>query len=80
MKNRTSATIPSANSTGWTIALMRPGANPFTELEVALFRAVETPAVSLGLLWRPEDELACAVLGLLPDGAPLLLGRVSLLA
>jgi len=63
----------SGPGTEWTIALMRPGANPFTELEAALFRAVETPAVSLGLLWRPQDELACAVLGLLPDGAPLLL-------
>jgi basic membrane lipoprotein Med (substrate-binding protein (PBP1-ABC) superfamily)/DNA-binding SARP family transcriptional activator len=59
----------------WVIAVMRPGAYPFTELEAALVRAVENPpATSMNLLWDDDSALLRAVLRIVPDdGSRLLL-------
>ena len=58
----------------WVIAIMRPGAYPFTELEAALGRAVDEPPVTMSLLWSHESDLLRAVLRILPDdGSRLLL-------
>ncbi|MEO7398127.1 MAG: BTAD domain-containing putative transcriptional regulator, partial [Ilumatobacteraceae bacterium] len=57
----------------WVIAVMRPGAYPFTELEAALVRAVDEPPVTVSLLWNPDSDLLRAVVRILPDDASLLL-------
>ncbi len=59
----------------WVIAVMRPAAYPFTELEAALVRAVENPpATSMDLLWDDDSALLRAVLRIVPDdGSRLLL-------
>ena len=58
----------------WVIALMRPGAYPFTELESALGCAVaDPPADSTSVLWDQDSELLRAVLRILPDDASRLL-------
>jgi len=56
----------------WVIAVMRPGAHPFTELETALVRAVDEPPVTISLLWNDSD-LSPAVSRILPDDGTLLL-------
>ena len=57
----------------WVIAIMRPGAYPFTELEAALGRAVDEPPLAMNL-WSHESDVLRAVLGILPDdGSRLLL-------
>jgi basic membrane lipoprotein Med (substrate-binding protein (PBP1-ABC) superfamily)/DNA-binding SARP family transcriptional activator len=58
----------------WVIAVMRPGAYPFTELEAALARAVDDAPVTISLLWNPDSDLRRAVLRILPDdGSRMLL-------
>jgi basic membrane lipoprotein Med (substrate-binding protein (PBP1-ABC) superfamily)/DNA-binding SARP family transcriptional activator/energy-coupling factor transporter ATP-binding protein EcfA2 len=58
----------------WVIAVMRPGAYPFTELEAALVHAGDpSPAMSGNLLWGDESQLLRAVLRILPEGSRLLL-------
>lgn len=59
----------------WVIAVMRPGAYPFTELEAALVRAVENPpATSMNLLWDDDSALLRSVLRIVADdGSRLLL-------
>ncbi len=57
----------------WVIALMRPGAYPFTELEAALVRAVDEPPVTISLLWKPDSDLLRAVSRILPEDGSLLL-------
>lgn len=57
----------------WSVALMRPGARPFTELETALLGAVEQPRNTIQLLWDTDADLARAVLGVLPEDRSLLL-------
>ena len=58
----------------WVIAVMRPGAYPFTELEAALVRAVDEPPVTMSLLWNHDSDVLRAVLRILPDdGSRLLL-------
>ena len=62
---------PDAN---WVIAVMRPGAYPFTELEAALVRAVDEPAgVAINLLWNDGSDLLRAVSRIVPDDASRLL-------
>jgi DNA-binding SARP family transcriptional activator/basic membrane lipoprotein Med (substrate-binding protein (PBP1-ABC) superfamily) len=63
---------PDAN---WVIAVMRPGAYPFTELEAALVHAdEERSAMSGSLLWGDDSHLLRAVLRILrDDGSRLLL-------
>ena len=67
--------IPALRSSDrWVIALMRPGAYPFTELEAALGRAVaDPPARSTSALADDDSELLRAVLRILPDDASRLL-------
>ncbi|MBA2575432.1 MAG: BMP family ABC transporter substrate-binding protein [Euzebyaceae bacterium] len=57
----------------WVIALMRPGAYPFTELEAALVRAVDEPPVTISLLWKPDSDLLRAVSRILAEDGSLLL-------
>ena len=57
----------------WVIALMRPGAYPFTELEAALLRAVDGPPVTISDVGNHDADLVRAVSGSLPDDGSLLL-------
>ena len=62
------------SSDRWVIAVMRPGAYPFTELEAALSGAVaDPPARSTSALWEEDPELLRAVLRILPDDSSRLL-------
>ncbi len=67
--------IPALRSSDrWVIALMRPGAYPFTELEAALGGAVaDPPARSTSALADNDSELLRTVLRILPDDASRLL-------
>jgi basic membrane lipoprotein Med (substrate-binding protein (PBP1-ABC) superfamily)/DNA-binding SARP family transcriptional activator len=65
---------PERRDVNWVIAVMRPGAYPFTELEASLGRAVADPSArSMSALWDDDSELLRAVLRVLPDDASRLL-------
>lgn len=57
----------------WAIAVMRPGAHPFTELEAALVRTGDGPPVTIGLMWNHGPDLLRGVSRIVPDDTSMLL-------